>query len=107
MSRWSHLLTDTITFAAQSGRSGWNATVGSQATAPARVELVNETVRGVDDEEVIITHRIATQAPLAVGTRVWVPGASTASTAESVQVKTRDIASPPGDTQTLYELRCG
>lgn len=107
MSKWSHLLDVTITYALQSGRSGWDATIGAQSTAPARVEQNQELVRGVDDEEVITTHKIATEADLPEGARVWLPGANTADVGASVQVKTRRVASPPGSPDVLYELRCG
>ena len=107
MSRLGHLLTDTVTVAAKSGVSGYgDPSYGAQAEVDARVEYDRKVISGPDGTELVTTHVIASSTTeIALGSRVWLPGADTDEAVEAKLVVYVKAASIPDGSDTIYEAR--
>lgn len=75
MTYWRRNMNDRIDADRVSGKSDYgDRTYGAKIQdIPARVEYVSYTLQ-LQDEEVLITHQIATEQVLAVYDRVYLPG---------------------------------
>lgn len=112
MSWWQDSLKETVTYAQKgAGRDQWGKpSFGAQATAPARVQYDWRTTRGVEEEETVITHRIALDAGsvrLRRGDRVWLPEDDPASVGAAKTVRNVARASDldmPGDELQILEV---
>lgn len=105
MGRFTHLLTDTVTYASPSTVSAMgDVTYGTQATAAARVEYDYRIVDAGDGKKLELTHTIVTETAIPKGARVWLPGDSIGSTAAAKIVVFQSLASVPDGSDTLYEL---
>ena len=106
MGRFTHLLTDTVTIAAQSGRSTQgDPTYGSQSEVTTRVEYDFKIVTTSDGKHRELTHVIYTEAEIPVGARIWLPDDDTGDDGVAKLAVTRDNASTPDALDTLYETR--
>ena len=76
----SHTFTETITVAPFTGRSSsGDATYGTAATQPARIERETQTIRTADGRIVEAKTTIFTSSPIGIMDRVWLPEANTAT----------------------------
>jgi hypothetical protein len=107
MTWWRDSFTDTFAYALPSGRGAdGERTYSSVVTGVAgRLVYTTERTQTVDEQEVVTTHRLATEAPLVQGARVWVDGADTTSVAAALSVRSVARASDLGGAGTLYEVR--
>jgi hypothetical protein len=105
LSSWSHIFNATITYALRSGVDAHgDPTYAAQATADARVEHVTRLDRAAAGELWISYDKVATDADIAIGSRVWLPGAATGDNNASLLVRERNVADSPLSGDTLYEL---
>ena len=109
MSRFGHLLTDTVTLALQTGQSaGGTPTYGAQSTVKARVEDGTEIVLDQEGQERRAKHAVCIEDVFAVeallAARFWLPGDDTGSDNASRRAIAVDSAADPGKTQRLTEL---
>lgn len=106
MSKFLHLLTDTVTIAPVASVSNYgDPTLGAQSQIAARVEYDKRLITGTDGSELEVTHVIASDSAIAIGDRVWLPGANVANVEESQRVVFVKIASTPDGLDTMYEAR--
>jgi len=103
MGRALHLLTDTITVAEVTGRSGsGDPTFGTQSTLPARVENKLSKVLDNEGKEVLSSTRIYTETELTMNHRIWLPGTDTTDGNDSVRPLMVSNSSTPNGW-TLYK----
>lgn len=103
MPAWSHLLTDTVTYSAPGGVSGFgDLTYGGNLTTKARVEPYTKIVSVAGGEQRMTTHKITSEAAIPIDARVWIPG-DTVSAATARRALTVAAASLPGSPDTIYE----
>lgn len=68
---WSELLDTTITVEPLTGANTYgDPTYGPAVTQSARVEVVSDVVRGVNDEELYTTHRVAVVVEIPLHSRI-------------------------------------
>lgn len=104
MGRFTHLLTDTVTIAAETGRSSYgDPTFGSQTTIAARVEAVDKLVIGPDGNELRAQHAVASEDEIKTTDRMWLPGDDTADTTAARRALVVRYSRFPGETAGLYE----
>lgn len=72
------LLKETIVYALETAlTTSGDAQYGSTQTARARVEHYQTVVRGVEEENLLSSHRAVVAVELPVRTRVWLDGVDT------------------------------
>lgn len=105
MSRMSHLLTQTVTYATWStvNNSG-DPTFGSQSTAPARVEFKLVKIKNAQGVEVDAQAKVTTEVNIPRKARVWLPGDDTSKGNEARKIVGWTEKSTPGGDLTLYGL---
>lgn len=90
MSFWKRNMRQTISVQTYTAVNQYGESVLSAAvTYPARVELSSDTISLEDGVEVLITHRIATTAPLKRGDLVTLPGESGTRIVQSAKSASR------------------
>jgi hypothetical protein len=103
MGRMTHLLTDTVTVASESGVNGYgDPTFGAQSTIACRVEEVDTIVIGTDHNEYRAVARIATEDEVFLTDRFWLPGDSTGDDDAARRPLTVKHSRFPGETEGLY-----
>lgn len=106
MSSFAHLLTDTVTVAAEAGISGYgDPTYGSQTTVAARVEYDSKLLTAPDGSVLEVTHRIASIVEIPLRARVWLPGDNTGDNNAAKRVVSVGKGSTPDGRETIYEAR--
>lgn len=94
----THLLTQTVTLAPQSGRTdGGDVTYGSQSTLPARIEWSKRLVIGADGNEVQADAVIVTETEIPRTSGVWLPDDTPASDPARLILSARKAQTPDGD----------
>ena len=104
---FSHLLTDTISFAEPNGtltNSGDHSGYNVVATAPARHEIGSFLVRDSEGAERTVKDKIYTETAITAQARIWLPGANTAVTNESKEVAARREIYNPSTSIVMIEL---
>lgn len=99
---WADMMSQTISYARKSGRNaGGDPSWGAATSARARVEHKSDIILDVDGQEIVLTHRIATLAPLQQGDKITMPDGSTRHV--------RRVTSAPDldGAETLYEVEVG
>lgn len=109
MTWWRDSLIQTFTYQQISGfGDDGGPAYGAKATAACRHERVTDVVRGVNDEEEIVTDRFSTEVELVTGDRVWRPGADDTDVSLSLTVKQVERSPDAVDASAvLTEARCG
>jgi len=108
VSDFADMMTQTVTYQTQAGHdSAGDPSWSAQSTAAARVERRHEKILATDDEEILVTHRVATYTAIPEGARVWLPGADTSSIEASVIARRVDVAPDLETGAELREVRCG
>lgn len=104
MSRVSHLLTDTVTYADIStiGRDG--PSYGSQVEVSARVEFGTFRVLSANGEERDAVARVMTDTEIPAKARLWLPGDDTDEDNDARVIMRRKKATDPAGGLTLYEV---
>ncbi len=104
MGGWMHLLTQTVTYSLETGRTtSGDPVFGAQATAQALVQASSELVVGADGTERRAKHRAVVSELIPEGSKVWLPGDNTGSTEAGRRVIASQSYSAP-DGRTLYEV---
>lgn len=102
---WTHLLTQTITVADQTGESGYgDPTFGTQYTLRARVEFGTELLRDTDGNETQSMAAVTTEVEIPRTSRVWLPGDDISEAGAGRTAITVKSAPLPRGT-FLYETR--
>lgn len=99
---WADMMSQTISYARQGARNaGGDPAWGTPTSARARVEHKSAVILDVDGQEIVLTHRIATLAPLKQGDRITMPDGSTRHV--------RRVTSAPDldGAEVLYEVEVG
>lgn len=111
MTWWREGFTDTIAYALPSGvgDSGDLTYAAPVTDVAARVHRVSDKVTSVDDEELLISHKIQTEAPLTMDARVWLTslGATSGVLADALLVYDLEQASDLETGDMLTEVSCG
>lgn len=105
MGRATHLLTQTITVAPYTGRSGFGGdpTFGTQVELPCREEKKLQIIRDTEGKEKQSNTTLVTETEIDERSRVWLTGANTSDDNAASRVIGRGSAPIPGDGYTLYE----
>ena len=105
MSRMSHLLTQTVTWATWSAKNNsGDPTFGAQSTAAARVEFKTMKTRNAQGVEVDIQTKVTTEVDIPRKARVWLPDDNTAVANEARKIVKRTKMATPDSSVTLYGL---
>ncbi len=105
MSWLADMLDTTVSYALPAGISGNDLAYGEvQTGAPAKVNEKRELVRGVDGDELVGTHVIATLVELPAETQVWTVDQDPNTDDPFVVIATRSARSFDG--LTYYKAVC-
>jgi len=106
MTAITHILTDTVTYATQTGSfdSSGDPAYNAQATAVCRHEIGTFLVKDEEGVERQATDRVATETDIPANARIWLPGDDTSDANESRQIISRRKASNPSGSITLVEI---
>jgi len=105
MSRASHLLTETITYADVSSTDGYgDPTYGTRSTAPARIDYGIFRTTSPRGEEVMCSTRVTTETAVPHRARVWLPDDNAAVANEARRITRRKKSITPDASLTIYEL---
>ena len=106
MSRITHLLTDTISYRLRTGVTIYGDPEFLEittSTAACRVERSKTWQGNTSGDEFVINTKVFLEVDVPVGSRVWLPGASTSSVSNSLPVLAQTKVSFPGGGD-LYEI---
>ena len=103
MARFSHLLTDDVTYQPPAGRAGHDRTFGAQVTIKARFEDGRSFDTGTDRNERDGAAMLVTDAEIPLDSRVWPPNTDTTDTSLSRRASRVRNAAFPGTTEKLFE----
>lgn len=97
MGKATHLLTDTVTIASVTSRSGGgDPSYGAQTAIRARVEDESKIVIAPDGNERQANHKIVSEVAIGLTDRVWLPGDDTAKANDARRPVTVKTAQTPG-----------
>jgi hypothetical protein len=105
MSRVSHLLTQTVTWATWTTKNNsGDPTWGSQSTAAARVEFGLFKTRNSQGVEVDVKAKVTTETNIPRKARIWLPGDDTTKGNEARKIVGWTEKATPSADLTLYGL---
>jgi hypothetical protein len=100
---FGHRLLSTISYATPSTvSSAGDITYSATGTMSARILYKNDIVTAPSGEQLTTSTVVETETELPVGTKVWLPGASTGDANAAKRVIQREYAATLDGSYTLY-----
>ena len=104
---WSHRLIDTLGYKAQSSVSDGDITYGSLVSFTGRLEEYPSIVRGTSGEDIVTSHRVATETDVPPDALVWTNTSQASDASKSLRVLEKRKAKTLDGGYTLYILKLG
>lgn len=106
MSRFGHLLTDTVTVAAESGVNGFcKSSYAAQSEVPSRVEEDHKIIMSSDGTQIAVSHVISSEVSIPLRARMWLPDDDTSDDNDAKIVVFIERASFPDGSGGMYVAR--